>query len=253
MQVYKGLEVTTNKITEEESSGVPHHLLGVVNPNADFTAKDFCNMASLTIESISIRGLLPIIVGGSNSYIEALVDDPEFKFRSRYDCCFLWVDVSMLVLKEFLYKRVDEMVNKGMVDEVRNIFDPNADYSRGIRKSIGVPELDKHFRSELFLDEEESARVLQEAIREIKSNNYKLALRQVEKIRRLKNVKGWNIHRIDATEFFRNKDDDEMWKTLVGRPSIAIVRRFLYSLTATGSSSVSAGTAKDYIAQCLVS
>ncbi|KAG8653851.1 adenylate isopentenyltransferase 3, chloroplastic [Manihot esculenta] len=247
MQIYKGLEITTNKITEEERSGIPHHLLGEVNPNADFTAKDFCNMASLAVESISTRGLLPIIVGGSNSYIEALVDDADYRFRSKYDCCFLWVDVSMPVLNDFLCKRVDEMVFKGMVDEVRNIFDPLADYSRGIRRSIGVPELDKYLRAEAFSDGENCERLFLEAIREVKNNNCKLAHRQLEKIRRLKNVKGWNIHRIDATQVFRKRgsmEAEEMWKKLVAKPSSAIVREFLHRVTAATS-----GITKDFIAQ----
>ncbi|KAF2314894.1 hypothetical protein GH714_037097 [Hevea brasiliensis] len=256
MQIYKGLEVTTNKITEEERSGIPHHLLGEVNPNADFIAKDFCNMASLAIESISTRGLLPIIVGGSNSYIEALVDDADFRFRSKYECCFLWVDVSMTVLNEFLHKRVDEMVGNGMVDEVRKIFDPYADYSRGIRRSIGVPELDKYLRAEVFLNGENCDRLLLEAIREIKYNNCKLARRQLEKIRRLKNVKGWNIHRIDATQVFLNRGnrkEEELWKKQVARPSSAIVREFLCSVTAGKAPAATAGMTKDYVAQCLVS
>lgn len=263
MQVYRGLEVTTNKITEEERSGVPHHLLGEVNPNADFSSKDFCNMASLAVDSISNRGLLPIIVGGSNSYIEALVDDEDFRFRSKYECCFLWVDVSLPVLNEFLCKRVDEMVSNGMVDEVRNIFDPYADYSKGIRRSIGVPELDKYLRAEAFLNGENSDRLLVEAIREIKNNNCKLARRQLEKIRCLKNVKGWNLHRIDATQVFRNrgnKKGEEAWKKQVTIPSSAIVREFLYSSVtaakvpaAAAAAAAAAGINKDYIAQCLVS
>ncbi|XP_002533064.2 adenylate isopentenyltransferase 3, chloroplastic [Ricinus communis] len=255
MQLYKGLDITTNKITEEEMSGIPHHLLGVVNPNVDFTAKDFCNMASQAIGSISTRGLLPIVVGGSNSYIEALVDDPDYRFRSKYDCCFLWVDVPMHALQEFLLKRVDQMVKKGMIEEVRNIFDPRADYSKGIRKSIGVPEFDKYLKAEAFSDERNCARLLQQAISEVKHNNCKLARRQLEKIHRLKYVKGWNIHRIDATEVFRKrgKKADDAWKKLVARPSIDIVRQFLYSANTAAKVPATAGTTKDYFAECLVS
>ncbi|XP_050203266.1 adenylate isopentenyltransferase 3, chloroplastic [Mercurialis annua] len=258
MQLYRGLDITTNKITEEQRSGIPHHLLGILDPSSDFTAKDFCNMASLAIGSISTRGLLPIIVGGSNSYIEALVDDPDYRFRSKYDCYFLWIDVSANILQSFLSKRVDEMVSKGMVDEVRKMFDPDADYSKGIRRSIGVPEFDEYFKllSETYSDEGHGARVLQEAINEVKRNNCKLARRQLGKIRRLKNVKGWNIHRIDANEVFRKhgKEADGAWKKLVERPSIAMVRQFLYSSSPADSSqvAVTSGATKDYLAECFV-
>ena len=69
MQVYSGLDVVTNKATKEEQRGIPHHLLGTQNPNKEFTASDFCDMASHAIESITNREKVPIIVGGSNSYI----------------------------------------------------------------------------------------------------------------------------------------------------------------------------------------
>uniref|UniRef100_A0A5B7AGS9 adenylate dimethylallyltransferase (ADP/ATP-dependent) n=1 Tax=Davidia involucrata TaxID=16924 RepID=A0A5B7AGS9_DAVIN len=223
MQAYEGLDIVTNKITEEESRGVPHHLIGLIDPNADFTAANFCKMASLSLESIVNRQQLPIIVGGSNSYIEELVDNEDFGFRSRYECCFLWVDVSMPVLYSFLCKRVDQMVEAGMVDEARNMFDLNADYSRGIRRAIGVPELDQYFRAETCSD-----RLLQEAIQAIKDNTCKLACRQLEKIHRLRNVKGWKVHRLDATDVFRKrgKEADEAWEKLVAGPSTMIVDSF---------------------------
>lgn len=232
MQVHEGLDITTNKITEEEKCGVPHHLLGLVNPYADFSASNFRDMAALSIESIHSRGRVPIIVGGSNSYIEALVGDEHSKFRQLYDCIFLWVDVSRPVLNSFVCKRVDRMIEKGMVEEVGKMFDLNADYTRGIRRAIGVPELHKYFQTE---DEEARARALEEAVREIKANTCKLASRQLEKIHRLKNLRKWKIHRLDATEAFlkRGREADEAWEKLVARPSTAMVAQFLYNVGAT--------------------
>ncbi|PON65782.1 isopentenyltransferase [Parasponia andersonii] len=230
MQVYEGLDIVTNKITKEEQRGVPHHLLGILNPNADFTAPNFSNMSSLAIDTILGHDRLPIIVGGSNSFIEHLVDDYDHcSFRSKFDCCFLWVDVSMPVLHSYVSKRVDEMVRNGMVDEVRKIFDPNADYGQGIRRAIGVPEFDNYFRNEPFVDPKTRSRLLQEAINEIKDNNCKLACRQLGKIHRLRNRKGWRLHRLDATEVYRKrgKEADQAWKRLVAGPSAAIVYRFL--------------------------
>ncbi|KAL4603036.1 adenylate isopentenyltransferase 3, chloroplastic-like isoform X1 [Castanea sativa] len=232
MQVYKGLDIVTNKVTEEEQRGVPHHLLGILNPNADFTVTEFCDKASHMIESIVGQGRLPIIVGGSNSYIEALIDDDDFIFRSKYECCFLWVDVSMPLLHSFVSKRVDQMLEKGMIEEVRKMFNPNLDYSRGIRRAIGVPEFDLYFRSEQFLDKEQRAMLLQGAICHIKENTCKLACRQREKIYRLRNMKGWNMHRLDATEVFRKhgREADKAWEELVAGPSSVIVGQFLYNL-----------------------
>ena len=79
MQVYKGLHIVTNKVTEE-CRGVPHHLLAIADTITNFTAMDFCHYASLAIQSITARNRHPIIASGSNSFIEALVTDvPEFK------------------------------------------------------------------------------------------------------------------------------------------------------------------------------
>lgn len=73
MQVYEGLDVLTNKVPVKEQRGVPHHLLGTISPNIEFTAKDFRDSASLLIDEIWARNCLPVIVGGTNYYIQALV------------------------------------------------------------------------------------------------------------------------------------------------------------------------------------
>ncbi|XVE77759.1 hypothetical protein DITRI_Ditri13aG0088500 [Diplodiscus trichospermus] len=233
VQVHAGLEIATNKITEEEQRGIPHHLLGVINPNTDFTATNFIDMASHAMASILSRNLLPIIAGGSNSYIEALVDDKDFRFRSKYDCCFLWIDVAMPVLHRYVSERVDKMVENGMVDEVRSFLDSHANYAWGIRKAIGVPELDRYFRAEPFLDNQGRAKLLQKAIQEIKRNTCKLVCRQLEKIHRLRNKKNWKIHRLDATEAFcrRGEEADEAWEELVAGPSTEIVAEFLSNMS----------------------
>ncbi|KAI6677803.1 hypothetical protein NL676_038599 [Syzygium grande] len=232
IQVYKGLNVVTNKVTELKRQGVPHHLLGVVNdPDADFSAHDFCRDALIAIKQITDRGRAAIIAGGSNSFIEALVDDPTFYFRSIYDCCFIWLDVSPPVLSVHVSKRVDKMVAAGLIDEVRGMFVPEANYSRGIRRAIGVPEMDHFLRVEnrMIDDEKPKEVLLDDAINEIKVNTFKLTCRQVEKIRRLIEERGWNMRRIDATGVFESsgKDVEKAWESLVLEPSLAIVEDFL--------------------------
>lgn len=229
IQVHEGLDVITNRITDEESCGVPHHLLGVVHPAADFTITDFCNTASSAVASVVERQRLPIIAGGSNSYIEALIDNETHGFKSKYDCCYLWLDVSMPILHQIISERVDQMVEKGMVEEARQYFNPNADYSKGIRRAIGVPEFDYYFRVEAFVDKETRERLLQKAIYEVKINSCRLACRQLKKILRLRNDKGWNIYRLDATDVFKNngKESNKAWKELVLGPSMTIVGQFL--------------------------
>ncbi|KAI3816067.1 hypothetical protein L1987_15752 [Smallanthus sonchifolius] len=74
MQVYSGLDITTNKITMQEQFGVRHHLLGAIDPKRlVFTPSDFRYVASEIISDIKSRGGLPLVVGGSSSLIYSLV------------------------------------------------------------------------------------------------------------------------------------------------------------------------------------
>ncbi|OIW03346.1 hypothetical protein TanjilG_00617 [Lupinus angustifolius] len=228
MQVYKGLDITTNKVTKEECGGVTHHLLGIVDPNSNFTANDFCHHATSAIGSIIGRDGLPIIAGGSNSYIDALVNHhPDF--RLNYECCFLWVDVSLPVLHSSLNARVDRMIEAGQVDEVREFFDPYADYTKGIRRAIGVPEFDEFLRAEATTDEKTKNKILEDAISRIKVNNCTLANLQVQKIQRLYTLWKRNMHRLDATEVFLKKGYEEVWEEHVLAKSLRVMHKFLYN------------------------
>lgn len=73
MQVYQGLDVLTNKVPLHEQNGVPHHLLGTISSNVEFTSKDFRDSAIPLIDDIISRNNLPVLVGGTNYYIQALV------------------------------------------------------------------------------------------------------------------------------------------------------------------------------------
>ncbi|KAK9137184.1 hypothetical protein Sjap_007778 [Stephania japonica] len=260
IQVYKGLDIVTNKVSEEEKLGIRHHLLGEVPPDDDFSAAQFRRSAHCAIASILDRNRLPIIAGGSNSFVEALIDDEELSFRSNYDCCFIWVDVPLPILYPSLDRRVDRMVDAGLVDEVRQIFDPQADYTKGIRRAIGVPELDDYLRLERELvlsnvHENESLRslkgLLDEAIEKIKVRTCELACRQLKKIRRL--YRKWDVsteHRVDASEVFRcrGRETDEVWDRTVMAPTSRIVAEFLFGNKRVPANAIGGAAAKSPVA-----
>jgi tRNA dimethylallyltransferase len=81
MQVYRGLDIGTAKPSAEQLARVPHHLLGIINPDVNFTASDFRREATAAIGDIDRRGKRVIVVGGTGLYIrallEGLVDSPE--------------------------------------------------------------------------------------------------------------------------------------------------------------------------------
>ncbi|XP_047238702.1 tRNA dimethylallyltransferase isoform X2 [Girardinichthys multiradiatus] len=74
MQVYKGLDIITNKVTAEERAQCPHHMIGFVDPLVrTYTVVDFRNKALELVDDLHSRNKLPIIVGGTNYYIESLL------------------------------------------------------------------------------------------------------------------------------------------------------------------------------------
>ena len=76
--VYRGMDIGTAKPTAEERVAVPHHLLDVIDPGEPFTAADFKRQAMVAIEDISQRGKLPLLVGGTGLYIDAVLYDYQF-------------------------------------------------------------------------------------------------------------------------------------------------------------------------------
>ena len=74
LQLYEGLPITTNKITFEERKGIAHHLLGCISlKEPPWTVARFAFEAGRTIEQIKARGKMPILVGGTNYYTQALL------------------------------------------------------------------------------------------------------------------------------------------------------------------------------------
>lgn len=87
-QVYKGLDIGTEKITKEQMRGVPHHLLDIIDPANVYTAASFKRDAQSAIRDITSSGKLPIIAGGTFFYIDTLLEktsapevppDPEYR------------------------------------------------------------------------------------------------------------------------------------------------------------------------------
>lgn len=76
--VYKGFDIGTAKPTPEDRAKVPHHLLDVASPNAGYSAAMFKRQAMKAIEDIHSRGKLPILVGGTGLYVDAVIYDYSF-------------------------------------------------------------------------------------------------------------------------------------------------------------------------------
>ncbi|XP_020110345.1 tRNA dimethylallyltransferase 2 isoform X1 [Ananas comosus] len=320
MQVYHGLDVVTNKPPPSDRNGVPHHLLGMIDASMEFTSRDFRNLAIPIIDDILSRNGLPVIVGGTNYYIQALVspflvDDvledlhecsvadlsdlkdfdvsggyerlkeidpvaanrihpndqrkinrylslhassgalPSNLYRGkaaekwgrvsnfRYNCFFIWLDASLPVLDRYVDQRVDCMIDSGLLNEVRAIYNPSAVYTRGLFQAIGIREFNDFFQSYfankdadlrhklavsdvLNSNDDKLKNLLNEAIGKLKANTRKLVRRQRRRLHRLKKDFGWDLNYIDATKAFFCEAGD-IWHTKIVGDCVDLLRTFL--------------------------
>ena len=78
MQVYRHMDIGSAKITKEEMAGVPHYLVDVLEPEEEFNVVRFQQMAKEAADKIWAKGKIPLVVGGTGFYIQALLYDIDF-------------------------------------------------------------------------------------------------------------------------------------------------------------------------------
>lgn len=78
MQIYQGMDIGSAKIRPEEMCGVPHHLIDVLKPDEEFHVVRFQEMAKQAMKLIYDKGKIPILVGGTGFYIQAVLYDIDF-------------------------------------------------------------------------------------------------------------------------------------------------------------------------------
>lgn len=235
MQVYKGLDIGTAKVTTEEMHTIPHYLIDEVEPQTPFTAAKFQKATKQYIHQIAGRANLPIIVGGTGLYIQSVFYDYNFgtiaedrtyrKELEKLDNDVLWKQLKALdslsaerihannkqrviraleVIKatnkpfsamhthkepvadfrplyigldlprEQLYTRinarVDLMLQAGLVEEARNLYEQGLDKNLPAMKGIGYKELFAFFEGDISLEA---------ATDQIKQNSRRFAKRQL--------------------------------------------------------------------------
>ena len=239
-QVYKGLDIATAKVTEQEKENIPHHLFDIKDITEDYTVYDYQKDARKCIDDILKRNKLPIIVGGTGLYIKALLYDYKFKedsikndysnytkeelykkvleinpktdihinnrkrlerFLNYYDntgeiiennktdkllynCLFIGLTTERELLYERINNRVDIMINNGLLEEAKQIYDSNI-RTKAIMTPIGYKELFPCFNQE---------KELNECIEEIKQNSRRYAKRQYTWFNNQMNVNWFNVN-----------------------------------------------------------
>ena len=264
MQIYKGMDIGTAKATPEEQARAKHHMLDLVTPIEDFSVDNYKRLATECARNISARGALPIFVGGTGLYIDALMrgDAPDVppsdrEYRDKIldnikgddDITALWqrllavdpesaekihknnikrvvraleiydktgipksvidkrtrdekpeLDIGMLVLnfhnRDTLYERIDRrvgiMVNEGLLDEARALYEAGM-LREGTTayQAIGYKELIGYLRGECSLPD---------SLEQIKLASRRYAKRQLT----------WFRHEESALTLYMDDEDGNM-------------------------------------------
>ena len=261
MQIYRGMDIGTAKITADEMQGVKHYLINVSDPKEDFNIVKFQNMVKCSIEEIKKNGHIPILVGGTGFYIQSIIYDIKFdneddngsirkvleeeydkmgadfmyeklkkidsisaenihknnkkriiraieyflinntlisehnelqrKKTSPYDFRFFVLNPKRDILYDRINKRVDKMVEKGLVDEVKSLIESGLSIDNISMQGIGYKEIVEYLEGNIPLDK---------AVENIKQNTRHMAKRQVTWFKRERDV----IY-IDPFEFENNE------------------------------------------------
>lgn len=249
IQVYKGMDIGSAKITEEEMEGIPHHLIDVLKPTEEFNVHIFKNMAVKAIKEIQSRGKIPIIVGGTGFYIQSVLYDIDFDVTddshayrkelertatdkgneylheklkeidpesakeihynnvkrviraleyyhdtgktisshnssqknntSPYNFAYFVLNDKRELLYDRINTRVDEMLQKGLVDEVQFLLDNGCSKNMLSMQGIGYKEVISYIENNLSLEDTSEL---------IKKNTRHFAKRQLTWFRREKDV-----------------------------------------------------------------
>lgn len=267
MQVYRGMDIGSAKITKEEMQGVPHHLLDILEPEESFDVMQFQQLAKEAIAGIYDRGHIPILTGGTGFYIQAVLYDivfteetdsnirkaleaeaeekgveylhrklqevdpvtaenlhPNNKKRviralefyelngyplsahnerehqriSPYLFRYYILHEKRDVLYERIEKRVDEMLDRGLVEEVQALKNKGLTRNMVSMQGLGYKEI---------LDYLNGACTLEEAVETIKKETRHFAKRQLTWFRREKEVT-W----VDKADF---PDNDALTECLL--------------------------------------
>lgn len=216
VQVYKGLDIGSAKVTEEEKCGIKHFLFDIKNPDEEYSVKDYQTDLRNLFDKYSKKNL--IIVGGTGLYATAGAYDYRFNGEEKKDYSnysleelyklakekdincnidknnrirlerFLQKDLTSLVEPTLLYndaifiglttsrenlykiinKRVDKMIDNGLVQEVKNLY-TNYPKSKILKRAIGYKEIIDYLDNKITLEE---------AVDEIKKNSRHYAKRQ---------------------------------------------------------------------------
>ena len=135
MQIYKGLDVGTAKVAPDETHGIPHHAVDILEPDEPFSVADFVTLAGKLEADISARGRLPILVGGTGLYVQSFLYGVRFAAEKTPDG-----------LREQLAAEMAEKGPEAMYKELQTA-DPEAAATIHPNNQVRVLRALEHFRA----------------------------------------------------------------------------------------------------------
>ena len=129
---YRGMDIGTAKPSSEEMQGVPHHLIGILDPDKSWSLAEFQNITIQLISEIQDRGKVPILVGGSGQYIKCIVEGWEMPSQPRDDS-----------LRDILEREVDKFGGQFLYSYLQKVDPKAASFidARNIRRSMRAVEV----------------------------------------------------------------------------------------------------------------
>lgn len=156
-QVYKELSIGVAKIKEEEKEGIVHHLIDNVSVLDNYSVYEYQIDARKVLDSLLSMNKNVIIVGGTGLYLKALLYDYTFdgglnKNKKLYNFKIIGLTRDRSHLYDIINDRVDLMIDLGLEDEVRGLYD-NGINSKVVNTAIGYKEFYSYFKGEITKDE----------------------------------------------------------------------------------------------------
>lgn len=135
MQIYKGLDIGTAKVTPEETHGIPHHAVDLLEPDQTFSVADFTTLAGTLETDLSARGKLPILVGGTGLYVQSFLYGVRFTAEKAPDG-----------LREQLAAELAEKGPAALYEELKQV-DPEAAAAIHPNNQVRVLRALEHYRA----------------------------------------------------------------------------------------------------------
>ncbi len=168
-QIYRKMDIGTAKEISH-----PHHLVNLIEPDKVFNAFKFKEMALKKIKDIVGQNKLPILVGGTGLYLDALLYNfkPKEKTRGKklFNFIILGLKVPRKELKKIIEIRTNKMIERGLIQEVKSLVKEYGTGAYALQNTIGYAELIPYIEGKVSLEE---------AKREINKNTRQYAKRQM--------------------------------------------------------------------------